>query len=180
MECSGNGCDTEKGPSRAVMVFRLAVLVTQAAVGMVGMLKGRSFRAMVLWLGGLFLFWTVPRYYLCARCSEYGKDCYSFYLGRAVSAYLPRSEGYEHEVPPPLAVALEVISIGMLCLMPLAGMKRQGKLLSLYLALAGTTLAAHFLHACAHCAVKGQGWKKNCPPARAYRRISGIPGESRG
>lgn len=173
MSCECEECAEYGGPDPRIMAFRLSVFFAQAAVGLYGMLKERSFKALLAWLGGLALFFTVPRYMICARCGGYGQNCYSLYCGKITSMYMPKVEGHEHEAPSPLAMFLEVVSLATVSNAPAVGMRKNKKLLALYMLLATITLWGQFLHACRHCSRYGKEWKKECPSARTYRRMFG-------
>lgn len=171
VDCQCAECVEYEGPNPKLMMFRLFVITAQIIVGLYGMLKERSYKALWAWLGAFALFWTVPRYLICARCEGYGRDCYSLYLGRIVSKYLPKVEG--HERPSNLGIGLEILSLATISNAPMIGMRGNRKLLAVYMVLAGITFWSQFLHACRHCAEYGEGWKKNCPSAKTYRLFFG-------
>lgn len=171
MACECAECVEHGGPNPKVMMFRIFVIVAQMTVGLIGMLRERSWKALTAWVGAFALFWTVPRYLICARCEGYGKDCYSLYLGKVVSMYLPKVEG--HDRPSNLGILLEVLSLATISNAPMLGMRKHKKMLALYILLASITFWSQFLHACRHCSEYGEGWKKECPSAKTYRMFFG-------
>ncbi len=173
MACECAECTEHGGPNPIIMTFRVMVIVAQMVLGAYGMLKERSYKALWAWLGALALFWTIPRYLICARCPGYGQKCYSLYLGKITSMYMLKVEGHEQEHPSSLAIGLEVLSLATISNAPAIGLRGDKKLLRLYMLLSTITLWSQFLHACRHCATYGEGWKKDCPSAQTYRRLFG-------
>jgi hypothetical protein len=173
MACECAECTEHGGPNPVVMTFRFVVIVAQMTVGLYGMLKERSFKALWAWLGGFALFWTLPRYLICARCAGYGNNCYSLHLGKITSMYLPKVDGHENEKPAAVAILLEVLALATISNAPALGLRRDRKLLGLYMLLSTITLWSQFLHACRHCATYSTDWKKECPSAQTYRRFFG-------
>ncbi|MBU1672358.1 MAG: hypothetical protein KKF41_10290 [Actinobacteria bacterium] len=171
MNCQCAECKEYMGPNPRVMMFRFLVIFAQVIVGFVGLVKERSWKALVAWLGGFALFWTVPRYLICARCAGYGNKCYSLYLGEITSRYMPKVEG--HDRPSNLGIVLELLALSTISNAPAVGMRHNRRLLALYMLLAGLTFWGQFLHACRHCAEYGTDWKKECPSAKAYRLFFG-------
>ena len=171
MDCQCAECAEYEGPNPKIMLFRFSVIAAQMTLGLYGMLKERSFKALGAWLGAFALFWTVPRYLICARCAGYGKNCYSLYLGKAVSMYMPKVEGKDG--PATLGILLEILSLAVISNAPMVAMRRNRKMLALYVLLATITVWSQFLHACRHCAEYGEGWKKDCPSAKTYRLFFG-------
>ena len=172
MDCQCAECEEFGGPNPKVMMFRILVIAIQMTLGLYGMLKERSFKALGAWLAAFALFWTVPRYLICARCAGYGKDCYSLYLGKIVSMYMPRVEGKDQ--PAQLGILLELISLATISNAPMIAMRKNKKLLVPYMLLANITIFSQFLHACRHCSEYGEGWKKDCPSAKTYRMLLGA------
>lgn len=173
MSCECAECSEHGGPNPVLMMLRFGVVTAQILVGLFGMLKERSFKALGVWLGAFALFWTVPRYFICARCSGYGNNCYSLHLGKITSLYMPKVEGYEHEQPPTFAILLEILALAAISNAPVVGLRGNRKLFAAYVALGGITFWTQFLHACRHCATYGQDWKRECPSAKTYRRFLG-------
>ena len=92
--------------------------------------------------GGGCAFLDRPRYLVCARCDGYGKNCYSLYLGRITSKYLPKVEGKER--PGIAGILLEILALSTISNAPAVGMRRNRKLLALYMLLASLTLMGTF------------------------------------
>lgn len=120
MDCECAECTEYGGPDPATMRLRFFFIFTQLFVGLVGMIKARNWKALAAFLSGFTLFWTVPRYLICARCEGYGQNCRSLYLGKITSMYMPKQEG---EVGP-LGMALELVALSLVSEAPLIGMAR--------------------------------------------------------
>lgn len=170
MSCDCTECSEYGGPNPTVMTIRFLVLGLQLLVGMLGMARDRSWKALTAFLTGIVFFGSVLRYLICARCEGYGKRCYSLYLGKATSTYLPRV--HEKEIGPS-AMVLEVIALALISQSPVVGIKNR-RTRALYALLSTATFAMHFTHACRHCARYATDWKSRCPSARAYRRFFGA------
>jgi len=166
--CECAECAEHGGPSPTIMAVRLFFLAAQFLVAVMGLLKERSWKALGVFLGAIAFFFTLPRYLICARCDGYGKNCYSLYLGKITSLYLPRVEGKEVN---PSGAGLEMLTLQTISLAPAIGLRKNRRLLSLYLLLSNITSGLHFLHACRHCAEYATDWRKDCPSARIARRI---------
>lgn len=170
MSCECPECSEHAGPNPKVMMLRFLVLGLQFLVGLAGMVRSRSWKALAAFFAGQAAFWSVLRYMICARCEGYGRNCYSLYLGKATSSYMPKVEGKKVR---PAAMVGEVIALSLISQSPLVGIKdRRTRLL--YLLLVTATLVMHFTHACRHCATYATDWKKNCPSARTYRLFFGA------
>jgi hypothetical protein len=77
MACECSECAEYGGPDPKMMGLRFGVFGLQMLVGIVGMLKARSWKALGALAGGFALFATIPRYLICCRCAGYGNMCYS-------------------------------------------------------------------------------------------------------
>ncbi len=171
MACECAECTEHGGPNPKYIMFRFLVIIVQITVGFVALVRARSWKVLAVWLGALGTFWTLPRYLICARCEGYGKDCHSLYIGKIVSKYMPRVEGYDR--PSNAGIVLEAILLATISNAPPLGMRRQKLALALYLVLASMTFWMHFTHACRHCAEYATDWKKDCPAAKTYRMFFG-------
>lgn len=163
VECAEHG-----GPSPVIMSVRFFFLAAQFLVAVLGLLKERSWKALGVFLGAIAFFATVPRYLVCCRCDGYGNNCYSLYLGKVTSMYLPRVEDKEISK---IGSALEALTLQTLALTPAIGLRRSRKLLAFYLLLCNATFGLHFWHACRHCAEYATDWRKDCPMAKTARRV---------
>lgn len=169
--CECAQCQEYGGPNPAIMSVRLFFLAAQSIVAVLGLAKERSWRHLGVLLGAIAFFLSVPRYLICCRCESYGEKCYSLYLGKLTSMYLPRVEGREISR---VGAALEALTLQTIALTPAVGLRRNRRLFFLYAALANTTLALHFWHACRHCAEYATDWRKDCPAAEVARRVFSI------
>lgn len=167
-DCECAECAEHGGPSPSIMAVRFFFLAAQFLVAVLGLVRERSWKALGVFLGAITFFFTLPRYLICARCDGYGKNCYSLYLGKITSMYLPRVEGKEVN---PSGAGLEMLTLQTISLAPAVGLRKNFKLVSLYLLLSNITFGLHFLHACRHCAENATDWRKDCPSARIARHI---------
>ena len=168
VSCECAQCVEFDGPDPTIMKVRLFFLVAQFLVAVLGLLKERSWKPLGVLLGAIAFFFTVPRYLICTRCDGYGTNCYPFYLGKITSLYLPKVEGKEVN---PVGAGLEMVTLQTMALAPAIGLRKNFKLVSLYLLLSNITFGLHFLHACRHCAENATDWRKDCPSAKIARRI---------
>jgi len=165
ISCDCEECARFGGPNPRIMSARFSILALQFLTGLVGLVRERSWKALSWLFGGILFFAFVPRRLICCRCEGYGKKCYSFYLGKITSLYLPREEG---EVSP-LGAGLEALALTVIANAPVVGLRKNKKLLTTYLILSTLTLALQFAHACRHCAENAKDWKRYCPAAKAAR-----------
>lgn len=163
MQCECAECTEHGGPNPGTMALRLFVIGAQLLVAVTGLVRERSWKALGVMLGAFAFFLTLPRYLICCRCEGYGKKCYSLYLGKITSLYLPRVEGKSIS---PVGAALEFLTLSTLANAPAVGLRKSRKRLALYLLLSNLTVALHFSHACRHCAEHATDWKRDCPSAK--------------
>ncbi len=166
--CECPQCVEYDGPNPAIMNVKFFFLFAQFLVAVLGLLKERSWKALGVFLGATAFFFTVPRYLVCARCDGYGTNCYSLYLGKITSLYLPRVEGKEVN---PSGAVLETLTLQTMSLSPAIGLRHNRKLFCLYLLLSNITLGLHFCHSCRHCAEYATDWRKDCLSARMARKV---------
>lgn len=169
MACECAECVEFGGPNPTIMKLRFLALFGQIGVAVFGLIKGRSWKALVAFLGAFVFFWTVPRYLICARCDNYGKDCYSLYMGKLTSKIWSKKEGEVGQ----LGMVLEVITLGIFANAPAVGLRKNRKLLAIYMLFSNITLVTQFFHACRHCARNATDWRQDCPSARTYRLFFG-------
>lgn len=167
--CECVECVEFDGPDPAKMKLRFTILGAQLLVALLGLIRERSWKALFTMFGAIVFFAFVPRRLICCRCEGYGKNCYSLYLGKITSMYLPKEEG---EVSP-LGAALEVVALAIIANAPAVGLRKNKKLLALYMLLGNLTIWFQFSHACRHCATYATDWKKDCPSAMAARKFFG-------
>jgi hypothetical protein len=163
MRCECPECLEHEGPDPKIIGIRFIILAAQFLVAMVGLIHERSWKALLAELGALAFFLTLPRYLICCRCEGYGQRCYSLYLGKLTSLYLPKVEGKEVS---PAGAALELLTLSVLGNSPAIGLRKNKKLLALYLLLANLTVGFQFWHSCRHCAKYATDWRKDCPSAK--------------
>lgn len=130
----------------AADVREQAVLAASAAA-----LVGAGWRALrrnrpgwiPAWLAGLAAWATIPKYFICTRCENYGKPCDFLYGGKYASLLFKRQDK-------PFGVAgyaAEGASLGVLLFLPAIAARRDMRALTLY-ALAGTTFQALLVKFC--------------------------------
>ena len=170
MQCECEECVEYGGPNPGVMKFRAFVFISQLLVAVVGLIRERSWKALWAMLGAFVFFWTVPRMLICCRCENYGKNCYSLHIGKLTSMILPKMEG---EITP-FAMVLEALTLGTIANAPAVGLRKNRKLLALYMLLNNMTLVLQFTHSCRHCALYATDWRKDCPSAKTARLFFGA------
>jgi len=163
MECECAECLGHDGPDPKIMGIRFFVLGAQFLVAIVGLIRERSWKALLATLGALAFFLTLPRYLICCRCEGYGQKCYPLYLGKLTSLYLPKVEGKEVSSA---GAALELLTLSILGNSPAIGLRKNKKLLALYLLLTNLTVGFQFWHSCRHCAKYATDWRKDCHLAK--------------
>jgi hypothetical protein len=171
MACECVECAEHGGPDPKVMGARLFIIGMQILIALYGLVKERSWKALGAFLGAFALFATVPRTMICCRCDGYGKKCYSLYMGKITSMYLPKIE--DKEVDMKLGVALELLALSTISNAPMIGLRKNKKLLSLYMLFATATFLLQFAHACRHCGQQATDWRKDCPSAKTARMFFG-------
>lgn len=172
MACECVECTEYGGPDPKIMAIRFSVFGLQFLVALVGMIKARSWKSLLAFLGGFALFATVPRKMICARCDGYGNKCYSLYMGKITSMYLPKVEGKEVDMK--VGAGLELLSLGTISNAPVIGLWHNKKLLAFYMLLSTITMASQFAHSCRHCAQNATDWRKDCPSAKTARLFFGA------
>ena len=85
-------------------------------------------RWLPVWLAGLLGWATIPKYFICARCENYGKSCDFFYGGRYAARLFKKSDK-EFNAAGYLA---EGSTLGVFQFMPLIAARRDFKSLALY------------------------------------------------
>jgi hypothetical protein len=168
-QCGCPECSEYGGPNPKFMMVKFAVFGAQTAVALYGLVKERSWKALGAYFGGFTLFWTAARALTCARCPNYGKNCYSLYLGKATSMLHKKGEG---EIGP-LGMALEVTALSLVGVSPAIGLMKNKRLFALYQLFSTATLVMHFSHACRHCGLYAEDWRKDCPAAKTARLFFG-------
>jgi hypothetical protein len=170
MACECTECSEYGGPDPRIMTLRFIIIAKQFVIALYGMIKLRSWKPLIAWFAGFALFATVPRTMICARCDGYGKKCYSLYLGKITSMYLPK---IDKPVDMQLGAGLELLSLLTISNAPVIGLRKNKKLLAIYMILNTLTLVLHFSHACRHCAQNATDWRKDCPSAKTARLFFG-------
>jgi len=174
MSCECAECVEYGGPNPTIMKIRVGAILGEIAVALYGLVKERSWKALGAFVGSGIFFWTLPRYLICARCENYGKDCYSLYMGKLTSKIWSKKEGEVGKI----GMTLEAVTLGTFAYAPALGLLKNRKLLALYSFFLNITLMTQFLHACRHCASYAEGWRADCPSARTHRMIFGDKRET--
>lgn len=172
MACECVECTEHGGPNPKIMAARFTVFGLQFLIAFFGLIKERSWKSLLAFLGGFALFATVPRKMICCRCEGYGKMCYSLYLGKITSMYLPKIE--DKEVDMKLGAGLELLALGTISNAPAIGLRKNKKLLAWYMLFSTLTVVMHFSHACRHCAQNATDWRQDCPSAKTARLFFGA------
>lgn len=155
-------------PDKKIMALRSLLFLAQGIIGLYGFIVTGSWPLFVFWLAVILLFLTIPRSLICARCEDYGKKCYSMYLGFYTSKLFKPSD---KEIPK-TGLALEAFCLITIPLLPLFPLYSIPVLFGIYIVLSAISFALQFFHACRYCAVcSSDSWKKICPAHMAAKRI---------
>ena len=118
-------------------------------------------RWLKVWLAGLLAWATIPKYFICARCENYGKSCDFFYGGRYAARLFKKSDKEFNAA----GYFAEGSSLGLFQFMPLIAARRDPKALAFYLLAAGLFQAALVKICCIDCIKYAKDpWKAQyCP-----------------
>lgn len=149
------------------------VLLASAAAAFVvaggrAVLRNRR-RWFPVWLAGLLGWATIPKYYICARCENYGKSCDFFYGGRYAALLFKKQErpfsssGY----------FAEGATLAIFQFLPAIAARRDLKALAPYLAAAAAFQALLVKFCCIDCVrLARDPWKaKYCP---TYKMVQSL------
>ncbi|MBN2168492.1 MAG: hypothetical protein JW738_04550 [Actinobacteria bacterium] len=164
INCECKECQEYSGPDPTIMRFRLFLFAAQYVYAAVALMLAKSWKSLTVTFGALAFFFPL-RYIVCARCQNYGKNCYSLYLGRITSMMMPKVEGKEIG---PVSFILEVVTLYLITMGPVFGLMRKFKLLVPYMGLLSGTLGLQFMHSCRHCGLyaKEGTWQSKCPAGK--------------
>lgn len=85
-------------------------------------------RWLPVWLAGLLGWATIPKYFICARCENYGKSCDFFYGGRYAARLFKKSDKEFNA----FGYLAEGSTLGIFQFMPLIAARRDLRSLALY------------------------------------------------
>ncbi|MBN2167765.1 MAG: hypothetical protein JW738_00855 [Actinobacteria bacterium] len=172
MACECNECREFGGPDPTKMKMKFfAGLIPMFTVAILGLIKEKRWKELRIMGATAAVFFTVPRYLICARCDGYGKNCYAYYLGKLTSMYLPKVEGKKVG---PLGLTIEAICLAILSMTPAWGLRKKWALLGLYGMFSQIMALLHLNHACRHCYLTATDWRKNCLIGQAGNLIFGY------
>lgn len=171
MACECPECTKHKGPNPMIMMFKTAVFFIQYIYAVIAMIKKGKLKELGALAGAFIFFFTIPRRMICARCDQYGNNCYSLYLGKVTSWIHPRIENKEVNN---LGISLELLALGSMAMIPAWALKRNFKALVPYMLLLDITGLMQFVHACRHCGLYATNWRKNCPAAQVARAVFSV------
>ncbi|MBN1289304.1 MAG: hypothetical protein JXA49_06690 [Actinobacteria bacterium] len=166
MACDCPECSKHSGPNKMVMMFKIGVFFLQYIYATFAMIRKGKFKELGALIGAFVFFFTIPRRMICARCDQYGNNCYSLYLGKVTSWIHPKVEGKQVNN---LGIALELLALGSMSAIPAWALKWHFKALMPYMLLLDTTVFMQFIHACRHCGLYATDWRKDCPAAQIAR-----------
>lgn len=117
-----------------------------------------------LWLAGLLGWATIPKYFICARCENYGKSCDFFYGGRYAARLFKKQER-------PFSAAgyfAEGATLGIFQLLPAIAARHDVRALAPYLLSAGAFQALLIRFCCIDCVRFARDpWKaRYCPTCK--------------
>lgn len=148
-----------------------ALMASAAALVLAGWraLRRNSPKWIPVWLGGLLAWATIPKYFICARCENYGKPCDFLYGGK----YAARLFKKQDKPFGPAGYFTEGASLAVFQFLPVIAARRDLRALSLY-ALAGVVFQALLVKFCCIDCVKysKDSWKaRYCP---TYKMVAGL------
>jgi hypothetical protein len=122
-----------------------------------------------IWLAGLIAWATIPKYFICARCENYGKPCDFYYGGRYAARLFPKQDK-------PFNAAgyfAEGASLSVFNFLPAIAARRDPLSLALYALAAGVFQATLVKVCCIDCVKYARDpWKaKYCP---TYKMVEGL------
>lgn len=172
IQCDCSECRQHGGPNKTILNLRVVNFFLQYIYAAYALVKAKSWKSFGVTFGALAFFFPL-RYLVCARCQNYGKNCYSLYLGKVTSKLMPKVENKEINN---LSIFLEISTLYLMFMGPVFGLLRRFKLLIPYTWLMGGTVGAQFLHACRHCGLyaKEGTWQARCPAGKVAGVIFGA------
>lgn len=126
-------------------------------------------RRFPVWLAGLLGWATIPKYYICARCENYGKSCDFFYGGRYAALMFKKQER-------PFSASgyfAEGATLAIFQFLPAIAARRDPKALVPYLFSAAAFQALLVKFCCIDCVRFARDpWKARCCPT--YKLVEGL------
>jgi hypothetical protein len=126
-------------------------------------------RWLPLWTAGLLAWATVPKYYICARCENYGKPCDFFYGGRYAARLFKKQDR-------PFGASgyfAEGTSLAVFQFLPVIAARQDPRALAPYL-LSGAAFQALLVRFCCMDCVRyaRDPWKaRYCPTYKMVKRL---------
>ncbi len=122
-ECSRDWPDADAGEQAVLIGSGVALVLAGGAA----LLRNKP-KWIPLWIAGLLAWGTIPKYFICARCENYGKPCDFYYGGRYAAKFFKKQDK-------PFNAAgyfAEGATLGVFNLLPAIAARRDFKALSLY------------------------------------------------
>lgn len=171
MESYAAGCASESEWPCAEAREQALLMVAGAAFVISGgySLLRHKRRWFPAWLAGLLAWATIPKYFICARCENYGKPCDFMYGGRYAARLFKKQDrpfnasGY----------FAEGASLAVFQFLPAIAARRDLKTLALFLLSGAAFQALLVKFCCIDCVRHAEDrWKaKYCPTYRLVRRL---------
>jgi len=163
--CGGEGWPSADAREQAMLMLSAAAFVI--AGGRAVLIKGPRWFA--VWMAGLLAWATVPKYFICTRCENYGKSCDFFYGGR-YAALLFKKQDRPFNASGYIA---EGASLSLFQFMPLVAARRDRKALAAYLLSAAVFQALLVRFCCIDCVrYSTDAWKEAyCPTWKMVERL---------
>ena len=122
-----------------------------------------------LWLAGLLGWATIPKYFICARCENYGKPCDFFYGGKYAARLFKKQDKPFNKA----GYFAEGSTLAIFQFLPAIAARRDIKALFLYLLSAGLFQSLLIKIACIDCVKYSRDeWKAQyCP---TYKMIASL------
>jgi hypothetical protein len=169
--CAAGTCDQDQewpcADAREQAVL-MASGVAFIAAGACAVLRNRP-RWLPVWLAGLFAWATIPKYFICARCENYGKPCDFFYGGKYAARLFKKQDKPFNAV----GYFAEGSSLAVFQFIPPIAARKDPKALILYLLAAGLFQGLLIKFCCIDCVRFAQDpWKAQyCPTYKMVDRM---------
>lgn len=126
-----------------------------------------------LWASGLLGWVTIPKYFICTRCENYGKPCDFFYGGRYAALLFKGQPDRPFNAAGYLA---EGTTLGVFQLLPAIAARKDARALAVYAVSAGLFQGLLIAICCVKCVRRAcDPWKRAyCPTFKLTERILGY------
>ncbi|MFH1149230.1 MAG: hypothetical protein V1748_02015 [Actinomycetota bacterium] len=162
-------CEWPKADFRQQVVLAISALL----FGVSGWraLKRNRPRWIPVWLAGLLGWMTVPKYFICARCENYGKSCDFFYGGRYAALLFQKSDKPFNAA----GYLAEGTTLAVFQFLPAIAARRDRGALALYLLSGLVFQAVLIVVCCVKCVANARDpWKRRYCPTYKLVEAAGL------